>query len=255
MIIKKYLKNVLIVLSGFIIILFSFFMPKLFFKLEDLSREKEIFAKAKKESKIDVEAEKIYLVRTIHDIYDFENKKITAYYGNGKEVVTSATTRVDTGNKSPTQEIKEEISKLFSSNILENKIDFNQILYYTERLNVFYKEYSVLNVSITIEEYSYLDFSIESKTGKIIAIAFNQESYQKNIEKSELLKNYVKYLDLDIIDDWKFEENVLKSEKAQLVVFFEESFGEYMITVASMEGYEEYNQIKNENEIAEKDTN
>ena len=34
--------------------------------------------------------------------------------------------------------------------------------------------------------------------------------------------NYIKYLDLNIIDDWKFENDKLKSEKADLVIELKE---------------------------------
>ena len=67
-------KKFVICLSGIIIIAFSFVMPKLFFQIEDISREKEMFARPKKETKkIDVQAEKIYLVGFIHEIYNLKN--------------------------------------------------------------------------------------------------------------------------------------------------------------------------------------
>ena len=38
-----------------------------------------------------------------------------------------------------------------------------------------------------------------------------------DIDTEEILRNYIKYLDLYIIDDWKFENNILVSEKARLI--------------------------------------
>ena len=35
-------------------------------------------------------------------------------------------------------------------------------------------------------------------------------------KKKQILEDYIKYLDLYIIGDWKFENNMLISEKAQL---------------------------------------
>ena len=45
------------------------------------------------------------------------------------------------------------------------------------------------------------------------------------------MKNYVKYLDLYIINDWKFENNKLKSEKAQLEVVMVDMKEEYILTI------------------------
>lgn len=65
-----------------------------------------------------------------------------------------------------------------------------------------------------------MEVDIEKKTGKIIKISFNKDILNNDINKSEILENYIKYLNLYIIDDWKFENNQVISEKAGLCVIF-----------------------------------
>jgi len=77
-----------------------------------------------------------------------------------------------------------------------------------------------------------------------------------DIDTEEILRNYIKYLDLYIIDDWKFENNnILKSEKAQLIIMLVENDDSYMLTIAPIEIYEEYviedNAINYEYEMVE----
>lgn len=102
----------------------------------------------------------------------------------------------------------------------------------------------------------WIGINIEEKTGKIINADFSKNFLKSDVEKEKQLRNYAKYLDLDIIGDWKFEENVLKSEKAQLTIMLVEKGESCMLTIAPTETYKEYvevdDAIKRENEIVEK---
>ena len=61
------------------------------------------------------------------------------------------------------------------------------------------------------------ELEIETKTCKILSIAIEKENLA-NDTNEEIMRNFVKYLDLYIIDDWKLENNMLKSQKAGLAV-------------------------------------
>ena len=91
------------------------------------------------------------------------------------------------------------------------------------------------------ENDEWIQINIEEKTGKVISADFSKNFLKTDIEIENMLRNYAKYLDLDIIDDWKFEKNnILKSEKAQLIIMLIEKGDSCMLTIAPIEIYEEY---------------
>ena len=242
-------KKFVICLSGIIIIAFSFVMPKLFFQIEDISREKEMFARPKKETKkIDGQAEKIYLVGFIHEIYNLKNNLI--YYNDKKKVSVGVPVTERTNNTVLTEEIKTEISKLITNNILK-EIDMSNVEEYYETRNIFTQEYVVTTSEIINTDF-VIGVGIEEKTGKIISINFPQEFLRDDIAKRKQLEDFAKYLDLDIIDDWKYENQILKSEKAQLSIVLEEKNGICILTIAPIEVYAEYEAIQREDEIVER---
>ena len=204
-----------------------------------------------KESKIDVQAEKIYLVGFIHGIYEFKDQKIEYYNTNGKTVVTNSYPLTEkTGNTSPNEGVISEITKLINCNILQ-EIDLSNWGSYSETRNIFFKEYSVIIVTLTSKEWG-LGIGVDEKTGKIINIDFPRSILKDEVAKSKQLENYIKYLDLDIIGDWKYEDQVLKSEKAQLVAMIEEIDDVCMLNIAPIDAYNEYVVEKNEYEVVQK---
>lgn len=250
MIVKRYL----LFLICIIIIAFSFVMPKLLLQIEDLSREKEIFAKQKEERKIDVQAEKIYLVRFIHDIYEMQNEKV--YYGDKNTVAVSMPYTEHIDVEEPGEEIKSEILKFVTNEIIK-EVNLDDYDDYTEVANIFTPEYTVISCGLVKGKEEWIGVNIEEKTGKIINIDLPLSYLRNDIEREKQLQNYAKYLDLDIIDDWKYENQILKSEKAQLTIVLIEQRDSCMLTIAPIEVYEEYvvedEVIKREYEIVEKE--
>lgn len=242
-------KKFLLFLSCIIIIVFSFIMPKLLLQLEDLSREKEIFVRPKKESKIDVQAENIYLVRFIHEIFNLKNE--TIYYTKGSLATVILPMTEKSINTFPTEELKNEISKLVSSNIIKD-INFDEFDDFDETINTFTFDYLVITSNLENKDGKTIGVNIEEKTGKIISIDFSKDILRGNIDKKEQLENYVKYLDLDIIDDWKYEDDILKSEKAQLNIVLKEEKNFYMLAIMPIDAYKEYKILEHGNTIVEK---
>ena len=119
-------------------------------------------------------------------------------------------------------ELKNEIAKLETGNVLKNlKIgeEEQNLGYVSER--TYAKEDDDYKTKYYYFKNSEIEIEIENKTGKILSILFPKESLLEDTQ--EMKKNFVKYLDLYIIDDWKLENNSLKSEKAQLEVVLVET--------------------------------
>lgn len=220
------MKNRGIILIIFVMILVSFFVPNLLFWLEDFRIEKQICAIAKPKSKVDVQAEKIYLVRAIHDMEGFyrnlaiREKEKVVYYANGNNIRVAPSEIVSTTkvkDETTFAELKNEIAKLETGNVLKNlKIgeEEQNLGYVSER--TYAKEDDDYKTKYYYFKNGEIEIEIENKTGKILSILFPKESLLE--DRQEMKKNFVKYLDLYIIDDWKLENNSLKSEKAQLEV-------------------------------------
>lgn len=247
------IKKFLLIIIGIVIIIFSFTMPNLLLQVEDLSREKEIFTKEKEEGKIDVQAEKIYLVRFIHDIYNLKDSK--AYYDNKKKISINVPVTEHIEIEKPSDELKSEIQKFITNDIIKeiNMDDFDD---YQQVADIFSSEYTVFSCGLVKEGGDWLGINFEEKTGKIISIDFPTVYLRKDVDIQKQLENYAKYLDLDIIGDWKFEKNnILKSKKAQLIIMLVEKGDSCMLTIAPIEIYEEYVEtdkaIRREYEIVE----
>ena len=96
-------------------------------------------------------------------------------------------------------------------------------------------KYIVHNVLVSIDN-TEIHLEIEDKTGKIIYIYFDKNIFLSNNIK-ETLENFVRYLDLHIIKDWKYGEDLinkkysLTSESAKLAIVLDMSDDNYELTV------------------------
>ena len=79
----------------------------------------------------------------------------------------------------------------------------------------------------------------------IIFVILNKEDLCEEISREEIFRNYVKYLDLYIIDDWKYENNVLVSKKANLSVGIREIDNQYFLFVKTTDIYRTIDNNKN----------
>lgn len=211
------MKNKLIISSVFFILLLSFLAPQILFEVEDLRMEKQIFTQSKTKRNIDVQAQKIYLVKAIHDMSgsSMEIQSQTVVSSSNKKVLVEES-QSEQEVKEVIDQVKNEFLKLEECKILK---DMNEIFSNTE-YNVknyvnFKKEYE-MHYTFLGNKTSEMSLGRESKTGKILFAVFPKDKLQTELERQEILENYVKYLDLYMIGDWKFENNTLKSEKAGL---------------------------------------
>ena len=229
-------KNFIIYIIIFIIIITSFKVPEILLATEISDIENQMFYKEGIKSSIDIEAEKIYLVKAIHDIENKMNStEITA--SNKKYAITEQV--VESPNKNAVDEgfegIGEELRKLIELNVLDTEITGG----YTRTLTKSQYEtnqnrYVVYNGWIEFEDKLFT-IEIENKTRKILVMNFSKDDLYTECSKEELLTNYVKYLELYIIDDWYYEEDMLKSDKAGLVVNLVEIGSRYILSIHGAE--------------------
>ena len=235
------IKNLIIYFSVVVIVFFSLKAPN--FLLNNLSKniEKRFYEIEETKNPINVEAEKIYLVKAIHNIRS-DSPVVTINSDNGKTLVQNsknATYEISTeSSENEFWTIKKELENMRNYSILTNlELDDSE----QSRMEIISKsylnknKYIVHNVLVSVGN-SEIHLEIEDKTGKIIYIYFDKDKlFDSNDE--EVLRNFVKYLDLHIIDDWKYSEDLisqksyLRSEKAQLAIALEKYDNKYEISV------------------------
>lgn len=239
---KTKIRNTIIYIIVFIIIIASFIIPKILLQLQETNTEIEVYTGDKKEKQIDIEAEEIYLVKAIHEIE--KSKNITTEYSNYK------VEKVEDGIVS--KNIFDEVDKLQEYNILpkttgEKKLNQNIGIgimnkHYTQEEN----KYIITTASIETEGCRYY-LELEGKTGKAINVIIEKsnENLYQTMDKQQILKNYIKYLDLFIINDWEFKNNFMKSEKAKLIVSLAKSDEMYILSIHSSDMFSNINKKLN----------
>lgn len=232
---KKIISNIILYIIVFVIILASFIIPDILLKMQKQDIQVAVYKKDNSENNnsISVEAEKIYLVKAIHDIESENTEVIISSNETSEKILTT-----NDDNASNIADIKEEMAKLKENNIIKNfETSNNSKTLFSIVNKVCQKEkikYTINNISLNIDNNNF-KIDIEEKTGKIITIIMKKDNLNDKIEKREILESYIQYLDLYIIDDWVYENNVMKSQKANLAVTLVESVndGVYMLSVHS----------------------
>ena len=222
------IRNVIIISIAFLIIILSFIIPSELIQIQDTIMRNEIYKRGRIEGKIDIQAEKIYLVKAIHVI----GSNIQISNANKIQTVEVA----DTYNDSIYNVFENELKKLENYNILDTKEKSSDKYI---NIGVLDKKYLNREMEVTINCIEYesgntrISTQMENKTGKVIYIMFNKDKILSD-NKENIMRNYIKYLDLYIIDDWKFENDILKSEKAQLTVSLLENGKTYELSIHSI---------------------
>lgn len=213
------IENIVLYLVVGLIVIASFKIPEILVEIENNHIQKKVYEQEKSTSSIDVEAQKIYLVKAIHSTEE-GNYMLTLSSNQSRK---GKSFRVEVANEDTTtkHEIENEILKLKEWHILENyennPVDEIQIGIVNKVYENNNNQYKINSLYLKLGEKEY-QVEREDKTGKILVGAYPKEVFSTCISKEEIMRNYIQYLDLYIIDDWKYEDNMLKSEKAKLVV-------------------------------------
>ena len=247
------IKNGIIFIFVCVIVLSSFKLPEVLLKMENNNFEAAIFSKEK--NNIDIETQNIYLVKAIHEIESGKSIEIS------KPEEKLLFEKLVLNNRETQSNYEQELCKLQECKILKN-VDFNQdsngvVSILKTEYKVEDNIYEVNHIILKYEnEKNNYVFNIESKTGKIIYIAFKKENIYAENNQKEILNNFINYLNLHVIDDWEYKTDdlnskymiksaktdiaidtntiskkyIMRSEKANISIALEETPENYMIT-------------------------
>ena len=197
------IKNICIYIIFAIIIFSVFKLPETMLMAEENKIEKKSYEKQEKQSKIDVEIEKIYLVKAIHDMQTIKSIAISPNDNSTKDIYQYSDELYKIQDK-----FNNQIKRLGDYNILKNinlEINKTGIAFLFKTYQNDENKYIINNINLKINNKDY-NIEMENKTNKIIYILFNKEDMCE-ISHKEILENYIKYLDLYIIDDWEYVED------------------------------------------------
>ncbi len=223
------IKNIIIFFFVILIIYISLLLPNVLVKALSNEIETRVFSRPENNSNVDVEAEKIYLVKAIHSIRS-DNSKVTISPIDGENIIFES--------QNPCPDVFKELNTLKEYNILNN-FDIENVNNFGVGLTnntYFNKDRYVVHIVLANLDEIEFHLEIENKTGKIIYAYFSKNNFYDG-DNEEVLRNFVRYLDLYIINDWKYSENLinqkyyLKSEKAKLAIVLDKSYEKYEISV------------------------
>ena len=233
------IKNIIIYIVVFVMILISFKLPGILLQIEEAHIESKVYEKGKKEKSIDIETEKIYLVKAIHDIED-ENHPVEIVVNGNKYFLTEQA--VDNNSIQTGKKIDEELLKLKEANIVKKFEIDNRNNYSIGIVNKFYKkekgEYILYTAKLTINNKEY-SLEMENKTGKILSLTLEKDNFNDTTSRKETLEKYINYLDLYMIDDWEYKEDKINKEysftsnKADLVANISETSNNFILSIHS----------------------
>ena len=200
------MKNKIISFGVIFVIFASFLAPKILLEMEDLQAEKQIFTQSKTKRKIDVQAEKIYLVKAIHDMGESSIKiqSQTKVISDIESTFVAETHSMQEEKKLISQ-VKNELLKLEESKILKDMSASFESAEFNFKNYTNYKSQYEMCYTFLGNKTTEMSVGIESKTGKILFAVFPNDKLQTELETEKILENYVKYLDLYVIGDWKVD--------------------------------------------------
>lgn len=247
-------KNFSIYVMVVVIVILSFCAPNLFLNMTSDNIEKNGYEREQVEASIDVETEKIYLVRAIHDI---ENGNNTVQIASVKD--KSGQVRVsEYGLVGPFNILEDntpkELSGLMEYGVLKDFViednthvvmGVTDMIYRRNEEKYNEEKYIVSSIHMEVNDIPY-KLEVENKTGKVLRIITGRDALNYE-DVEQLMMNYIKYLDLYIIDDWKYEDGTLISKKAGLTVTFENSEDKAELSVHSVERNNKYIKVYQSN--------
>lgn len=225
------INNLLVYILVLIIVISSFTIPNILLKFKKYDFEMSV----EKEGSISAEVEDIYLVKLIHSIEESKQISLSSNIKSG-EVIEFAHTY---GNEE-INSFEKQIIELQDCGILKQKeIRAGKVISVNKIYSGDDTEYVISNVTLNLDGKNY-EMGAEQKTGKILSLSFDKEELNTEISEEDILRNYIEYLNLHVIDDWTYEDNVLKSEKAKLVVILLKNGDKRLLCINTLNKFKEY---------------
>lgn len=209
-----------------------FFCPPLIFNIWDQKELQSGYSRENLKAQISPEADEIYLVKAIWGIYQ-------------EDAIHS----IGSSDKSGV-EIKalKELKEAGILNDYKKKIGKNDFIVMNDdivnQFEVLY--YSLINKNPMDVEMTTapnpLDFEVEGKTQKVLLLKTSSDS-GLIADDAELITRFIKYLGLDLLDDWQQDTLGMISEKARIQVIYLNNNGISLLTVSPI-GYYDYNRLQ-----------
>ncbi len=233
---RRKVGNLIVYILFAAVIFASFRLPDILLKSYDISFGASMYDLSGRKS-IDIEADEIYLVKAIHDMESVDEEQYHNYIffaGSLSEYKVSSGQEPVQGEdvQGEDEQAEDEIAKLKECGVLQEtdtltgaEAEILKEIYKTDQ-----SEYIIDNLFFLPESSVWL-LEREEKTGKILTVCFSGRNMPEEAERRELLENYIRYLDLYIIDDWVYEDQQMKSDKADLAVGFKQAGEGYILSI------------------------
>ena len=216
---KKHTKDVLLCFATAVIVCFTFYAPSLYFRIKDRPLTTQNHARKLIVCHLDSDADDIYLIKLVHAFYKSSYSDNTIVEHNTDKIAITAMSNVEI-----------QMDALESAGILSASFtQWNKNLYHDSVClasveNEVEDLYAMIKVIVS-DEYT-MWYTIEIKTGKILDLQIHNIHTAdfppiSTIDRKTMIERYIRYLDLDILDDWKYNGNSYYSEKAKLRVDLE----------------------------------
>lgn len=238
----KYWKSLVFLILTLIIVAGAVCFPRLFFTIQDAQMMAAAHSRQEIHAKLAPEAEEIYLVNAIRDIYH-NNQYFD--YGGGYNYPLSID---DSPFSSTIDSLNEQLDIMTDQSALDMDL-LNSFHYMIDPMiwvngtygiwedketpfsfYTIYDDAFIANGFVDIAPQ--LSFYMEPKTGKVLYLRmFTEQRETLKIAPRENINAYIRYLGLDVLDDWTYQPQGAMSEKAQLKIIYMQNDTEYYIQI------------------------
>ena len=247
----KHWKSLVFLILTLLIVAGAIYFPSLFFTIQDAQMMAVAHSRQEIHAKLAPEAEEIYLVNTIRDIY--QNSQYFDY-GGGYNYPLSI-------DDSPFSSIVASLNEQFDNMIDQSALDkdllnsfhnmIKPMIWVSGSYGIWdnketpFSYYTIYDEHFMAEGYidnpPQLSFYTEAKTGKVLYLQmFNYQHDTIKVAPKDTINAYIRYLGLDVLDDWTFQSQGAVSEKAQLKIIYLQNDTDFYIQIIPV-GYYYYN--------------
>lgn len=230
---RRKIGNLIVYILFAAVVFASFRLPDILLKSYDVSFGASMYDLSGRQSiDIEIEADEIYLVKAIHDMEAADEGQYHNYIFSAASLAEYKVLGQEEPVRVEDVQAEDEIAKLKECGVLQETdaltgegSEILKEIYKTDQ-----SEYIIDNIFFLPGSSVWL-LEREDKTGKILTVCFSGRDMPEEAERRELLENYIRYLDLYIIDDWVYEDQRMKSDKAELAVGFEQGGEGYILSI------------------------
>ena len=210
-------KGILMLITSAFMIFSICLTPAAIFKIQDYQLNIQTFACESSTGKLSTSARDIPLVQALWERKPLSEDFYLPYF----TLMQSDITLDGTFTENPTFQELEELHKagVLPAEAIENTMvisinsaDISEINQYVIKL--------VSTGEVEFQHGSFIKrYSIESTLGKVTSLhLFNQNNMFNGTSFDQIIKSYVAYLGLDVLDDWEYKGSYAESKDARLII-------------------------------------